>query len=284
MSLCLILNGRAQEVLQRFDWEELSKSGLELPGTIEEKKFLRVESTNSSGLRVALLKIEDPRITNTFYAVRGRIRYEDVEGVGFMEMWNFFPPVKQGAPEGRFFSRTLGLLGDMRKISGTSPLRTFTLPFDRTGTATPPSRLELNLILPGKGVVHIGPLELVEYASGGAQAMAGAWWSDRTSGWIGGIGGSLLGSLGALLGYLVAKRKARGFVIGTASVLIGMGGALACATIVALTMRQPYGVWYPLALGAVLLLSILPARLRGFRRQYEDHEFRKMAAADAVGR
>ena len=187
MSLCLILNGRAQEVLRRLDWEELSKSGLELPGTIEDKKFLRVESANSSGLRVALLKIEDPQITRSFYAVRGEIRYEDVQGDGFLEMWNIFPPGNKGAPEGKFYSRTLGSSGEMGKISGTSQLRTFMLPFNRTGAATPPSRLELNLILPGKGVVHIGPLELVEYAASGAPAMAGAWWSDRTAGWIGGI-------------------------------------------------------------------------------------------------
>jgi hypothetical protein len=283
-ALCVVLSGRAQEVLRKLDWAELSKSGKALSGVVENG-FLRVESTNATGLRADLLKIENPGISRSFYAVRGEIRSDNVEGDGFLEMWSVFPAAQAGAGEGKFFSRTLGESGETGKISGTSQLRTFMLPFNRTGAATPPSRLELNLILPGKGVVYVGPLELVEFAARSADpAIAGAWWSDRTAGWIGGIGGSLLGCLGALIGCLAAQRKARGFVIGTASAMIGLGAILAFATVIALMMRQPYSVWYPLALGAVLLLSIIPVRLRGFRRQYEDHELRRMAAADAAGR
>jgi hypothetical protein len=276
------VNGKGQEILQRFGWAELSKSGVVLPGTVEEKGFLRVESTNSTGLRETLLRIENPPISRTFYAVRGEIRYEGVEGDGFLEMWNVFPPARPGEVEAQFFSRTMGKSGEMGKISGTSGLRTFMLPFDRTGAAKTPSRLELNLVLPERGVVHIGPLELVQYTGRGAAAAAGAWWSDRTAGWIGGIGGTLIGCVAALISLLATNGKARGFVIGTAGGLIGLGVVLAVATMTALMMRQPYGVWYPMALGAVLLLAIIPGRLRGFRRQYEDRELRRMAA-DAVG-
>jgi hypothetical protein len=285
--LCLVLNGWAQEVLRKIDWNELSKNGSALVGTVGEKGFLEIESTNSNGLRAALLKIENPSITLAFYAIRGEIRYEGVEGDGFLEMWSIFPPLKERGPESQFFSRTLGMSGEMGKISGTSTLRSFLLPFDRTGAASAPSRLELNLVLPGKGTVYIGPLELVQYATSraavGAMTMPGAWWSDRTAGWIGGIGGTLVGCFAALISFLAARQKARGFVVGTARALIGIGFVLGGATLLALVTGQPYGVWYPLALGAVLLLAIVPVRLRGFRRQYEDHELRKMAAADAVG-
>ena len=63
-------------------------------------------------------------------------------------------------------------------------------------------------------------------------------------------------------------------------VLISFGGLLAIGGIIALILRQPYGVWFPLVLGAALLLGILPVRLRHFRRHYEELELRRMAAAD----
>jgi len=62
-----------------------------------------------------------------------------------------------------------------------------------------------------------------------------------------------------------------------------LGGLTGIGAIAALALRQPYAVWFPLLLGSVLLLSILPPRLREYRRRYEDLELRKMASVDALG-
>jgi RNA polymerase sigma-70 factor (ECF subfamily) len=72
-------------------------------------------------------------------------------------MWSYFPPIRPGVPEGQYFSRTLGAAGSgpMGQIAGTSSWRTYTLPFDRTGTSAPPSRLQFNIFLPGRGAVYI---------------------------------------------------------------------------------------------------------------------------------
>ena len=158
------------------------------------------------------------------------------------------------------------------------------LPFDRTGTSEVPTRLEMNLFLPGKGTVYIGPMKLVEYTGtfgSGPAGSAAAWWSDSAAGLIGGISGSVLGCLGALLGWLSAKGRARGFVLVSFKLLIGLGILSTAAGLIGLAVQQPYGVWFPLLLAGVLLLGILPFSLRDCQRRYENLEMRKMAAMDA---
>src|SRR5258706_160420 len=78
----------------------------------------------------------------TVYAIIGKIKYESVEGDGFLEMWNYFPPAKPGSPEEKYFSRTLGESGPMGKITGSSDWRVFKVPFNRTGTSNAPARLQ----------------------------------------------------------------------------------------------------------------------------------------------
>jgi hypothetical protein len=277
-----------QQTVREFEWQNLSASG-ELPGgtpvTIEGKSAIKIASTNDTGLRVQLLRITNPPISKMLYAITGEIKYEGVKGDGFMEMWNCFPPDKPGMFENKYFSRTLGESGDLGKITGTSNWRTFTLPFDSTGSKAKPTRLEINLVLPGQGTVYLGPIKLVEYEGDlGLQktrGAAGAWWSDRGAAWIGGLGGSVLGCLGSILTVLAARGRWRGFVIWTSITLIAVGTISAIVGVAAVVIGQPYAVWFPLILMGVLLLAILPFRLRHYQRGYEDLELRRMASMDA---
>lgn len=146
---------------ETFDWNRLAVEG-RLPGGMpvetEGRMALKVENATDAPLQVSLLKIENPGIRSMHYAISGEIKYEGVQGSGYLEMWNVYP-------QGRFFSRTLGDPGSgpTAKISGTSGWREFLLPFDRTGSSNSPTALELNLFLPGRGTVFIGPLKLVQY-------------------------------------------------------------------------------------------------------------------------
>jgi hypothetical protein len=208
LGLCLqiITTHAAEHVLAEYDWSKLAQSGRLLGGvvvTVDAKAALKLVNTNDTALRVQLLQISNPPITKKLYALVGEVKYEGVHDDGYLEMWNYFPPMKPGMGEGMFFSRTLGESGEMGKITGTSNWRRFMLPFDRTGTSLAPSRLEINLFLPAQGIVYVGPLKLVEYSGtfGSAQSgAANAWWPDWTGGLIGGIGGAMLGCLGGLLG------------------------------------------------------------------------------------
>ena len=68
----------------------------------------------------------------------------------------------------------------------------------------------------------------------------------------------------------------------SAWLLIGLGVVSGLAGVVALTLNQPYLVWFPLLLGAALLLGIIPFRLRSYLKHYEDLELRRMTAIDAL--
>jgi len=105
-----------------------------------------------------VVEIDKPAITATQYAVIGEIKYENVEGSGYLEMWSHFLPTE------KYFTRTLGAPGSgpMAAISGTSDWRAFTLPFDRSGSTNALSKLEVNLFLPATGVVHLRGVRQVQ--------------------------------------------------------------------------------------------------------------------------
>jgi hypothetical protein len=61
-----------------------------------------------------------------------------------------------------------------------------------------------------------------------------------------------------------------------------LGLATAVAGFVALTLRQPYAVWFLLLLFGLLLPGILIPRLRDYQRHYEALELRRMTSLDAM--
>jgi hypothetical protein len=287
-SLSLVATCSAQKMLAEYDWQKLAQNGQLRGGetvSVDGKSALKIVNTNGAPLQLQLLKIPKPPISKKLYAITGELKYNGVRGDGYLEMWNFFPPLQSGMPEGQYFSRTLGVGGEMGKLSGTSDWRPFMLPFDSTGGSGSPTRLEINIFLPGQGTVFLGTLKLVEYTGSFAslgRASSNAWWSDRAAGMVGGMGGGVLGCFGGLLGWLAWKGQARRFVVAASWVLIGLGIALGLAAVVALSEKQPYAVWFPLTLGGVLLLGIIPFRLRNSLKHYEDLELRRMTAIDAM--
>lgn len=168
------------------EWKWAGLSAKELPGKVVDDvrhgKVLHIERTETSPQTVRLATWKSPGIKTAFYAVRGQIRYDGVEGTGYMEMWNEF------GDSGRFFSRTMGEQGPMRTVTGTSPWRTFYLPFNSTGAPGFPTALEINLVLAGKGQVEIGDMELLEFADAGAMwagmGVAALDGRPRTSRWL----------------------------------------------------------------------------------------------------
>jgi hypothetical protein len=286
--LSLVATCSAQTVLAEYDWQKLAQNGQLRGGeaaSVDGKSALKIVNRNETPLRLQLLKIPKPPISKKLYAITGEVKYDGIRGDGYLEMWNFFPPLQSGMPEGQYFSRTLGVGGEMGKLSGTSDWRAFMLPFDSTGGSGSPTRLEINIVLPAQGTIFLGPVKLVEYTGSFASmgiASSNAWWSDRAAGMVGGIGGSVIGCLGGLLGWLAWKGQARRFVVAASWLLIGLGVALGLAAVVALSEKQRYAVWFPLVLGGVLLLGIIPFRLRKFLKHYKDLELRRMMAIDAM--
>ena len=97
---------------------------------------------------------------------------------------------------------------------------------------------------------------------------------------MGGVAGGLVGCLGALIGVLASRGRAKRFVT-VATVSLAIGGTLAFAAgVVALSRSQPYAVYYPLLLIG-FLVTVIPLGLRpSIRRRYEEIELRRMRAHD----
>ena len=249
--------------------------------------MLHVWNDRDEPLTVPILKLDTPPITAEQYALQGSIRYRGVDQDACVEMWSYFPDGSS------YFSRTAGEVGPMRKITGTSDWRPVLLPFINNPGNPPPTKLVVNVILPGKGEIDLTGMTLTQNATaptsapttspvvGAAQSPQG-WWDPREGAWIGALGGSALGLLGGLVGLLVHLRTARQATFAALYALIACGAVALAGGIVALARAQPYEVYYPLLLLGLLGVIIPAASLPAIRRQHRDIELRRMQALDAA--
>lgn len=235
---------------------------------------LRIENLQSELKSVTVLIMEDPGVTSARYSIVGRVRHERVQGHGYLEMWSEFP---DGSA---YFSRTLARSGPAQSLQGASGWRQFVLAFNsREGFY--PSHLTLNVVLPGPGVVDLGPIRLEQRAAQDGPASSAIWWSGTTAGLVGGIAGTILGCLGALIGVLASRGKARQLVLSIMIAEIVFGAVCLVLGIIAVALSQPYAVYYPLLLIGVLCVAINAPLLPKLRARYEGIELRKMNALDA---
>ena len=70
-----------------------------------------------------LIELPDPAISSPVYALKGMVRYENVQGDGFLQLDSHF------GEAGTFFSKSLAAAGPLGKLSGSSDWRPFVLPF-----------------------------------------------------------------------------------------------------------------------------------------------------------
>ena len=230
----------------------------------------QVENDQSAFKSVTVKTLEYHPDTSA-YVVRGRVQYRHVEGIAYLEMWNIMP---DGS---RFFSRTLGDDGPMRKIHGTSDWREFELPFFLSPYNPESVTLEINVVMPGKGTIELSGLTI-------SSVHASEWWGSRTGGIAGGLLGTLVGVYGALIGclcgYLAPRGKGRRWVTGLFYIGITFGVFLFLVGLTALCLSQPWHVWYPLILTGGLMIVIFPPLLLKIRLVYTHAERRRMEALD----
>jgi hypothetical protein len=229
----------------------------------------------------SLIELPEPGVSMPVYALKGMLRYEDVQGDGFLQLDNHFGEL------GTFFTKGLAAAGPLGKISGTSDWRPFVLPFyansgDQADGASPlPEKLSLSLYLPGSGTVSISDLGLYQYASGEDPLQAsGQWFGNRTATLLGAIGGGLIGLWGALIGVLSSRGKARHFVLASANALFVIGIASLVGGVVALATAQPYAVYYPLLLIGIILVAVIGKMRGSLSARYEQLELKRMQSMD----
>ena len=257
-----------------------SSQAEELVRTVSSSDTLEIAAAPDKQFQ-PLIELPDPGISSAIYALKGMIRYENVEGDGFLQMDSHF-----GA-SGTFFSKSLAPAGPLGKISGSSDWRPFVLPFytsggeKEDGTLPLPEKLSLGLYLPGSGTVSIRGVGLYQYASGEDPLQStGQWISNRNAILLGAIGGSLIGLWGALIGMVSSCGKARRFVLGSANALVLIGIASLGGGIAAIAAAQPYAVYYPLLLIGIILVAVF-GKLRGtLSARYEQLELKRMQSMD----
>lgn len=169
---CLVLACSTSEVhaqtatthVDSWNWKTMD-SDAKLPNFAQlhqdsdQGDVLKVMRTPSSPQQIGLLTIDAPKLKERFYRLEGKIRYEGVDMLGFLEMWSTF----EGPQAGAHFTRTLDLTGPTGHIVGDSGWRDFQVPFMVNDLSVPlPAKLQLNLVLPGKGTVWLTDVQLSE--------------------------------------------------------------------------------------------------------------------------
>lgn len=244
---------------------------LHAAGTLAAGAVIEVNG-GSQRTSTTVLELKDVKVPSYQYVLSGRIKYDGVEGVGYVEMLNTFPG------RGTYFTKTLADSGTMASLTGASDWRDVELPF-MSEPGLLPNKIVVSVVLPGKGRVYLAPLAMSAYT--GPRAEPGAWWDERHGGLIGGGLGAGIGILGGIVGTAAGLGLGRRWVIPLCWAMIAVGSACLLAGLVALVLRQPFYVSYPLLLIGVICPCVIGFNLRTIRRRYDEHELRRMAAQDA---
>jgi hypothetical protein len=269
-------------------WQKLAANveagEMEVAGEPKPLKVTRV-SFDAFGGTVRVLELADPKITQSSWEISGKVKYANVQENGYIEMWSHFP---DGSA---YFTRTLDTSGPLGVLHGTSEWREFRLPFfSEAGKA--PSKLVVNVVLPGGGTVWLGPATLKEAIARPAPAagavkragggmFAAPWWGTRGGGVVGATVGLMCGVYGGVMGILASWARGRRL-----SIPVMVGGLVVCGlmvltALVAWASGQPYGVWYPLLLSGMITGMLTGTLIPVLKRRLEEDELRQMTALDA---
>jgi hypothetical protein len=291
--LCLAVTVTAQEdqkVLKVYDWKDFPEHPNCQILSMDGMSVLKVENTNKAPLKVSLLTITNAALLKNANSIALEMKYEDIAWLnnwtnsGFYRYASFFDSAVGNLEWARTYPPYV-IGGDILtnlswiQFAGTRNWDKFEsgirrVPYDNE---TIPNALEFKLYLPSIGTVYLRPIKLIRRVS----PNSGSWWSPEQSGLIGGIGGSLIGCFGGLIGWLVSKGKARKFVLTAAAVAIVLGFLLTVGGLVAAVLKQPCSVWYALLFPGVILILVFSLNLHSIQRRYDELEIRRMTSMDA---
>jgi hypothetical protein len=282
-ALCL-LTASGGEVVGTVTWDTVPEQvGTEGGAAVSIEpdsghgNVLCVRNTAGDPARVVLWESSTPAVESLRYAIAGHVRYAGVKPAGYVELLS---TMEDG---GEYFTRTMAEAGPLAQLAGESAWRRFALPFQSSEETGYPTKLVLALYLPGAGQVWLGPLSVVELGPDEPVfAGAGGWWGVRFSGFLGGLGGALVGIVSAVIGCLCGLGRARRVAFAMIHAMLAVSGLLLVLGMVAVLAGQPFHVFFPLLLLGAIPGLVFGVNLRTIRRAYEQRELRRMAALDAA--
>lgn len=113
--------------------------------------------------------------------------------------------------------------------------------------------------------------------------MTEAWFDPNQYAWIPGTAYGVLAALmGGLVGWLVPRGRARGFIFRAWFITWAVAVLLLIAGMVALVNGQPWGVWYGLVLPGAIGTLVVGVNSLVIRKTYREVEQRRVAAKDLL--
>lgn len=250
-----------------FAWTVAAAAAGETP--LLPGETVRAENDGAEAKTVTVATFEHVP-TSSSYAVRGRVRCENVAPGAYLELLNTLPG------QGTYFTRALDGAGPMAKLEGTSPARAFELPFHLMDAKPASVTLTLNVRLPGAGVVELSDLSLVDDA-GGASALSG---QPRFFAGLAIAAAVYFAVLGMVAGLCVPKGRGRPWVAGLLGVGLAAGVGLMLAGVYGWRAGWPSAEWaLCLQVGGIAFAVLLPNAFL-IRQRYRQAELRKIRAMD----
>lgn len=284
LTMSTIANAQDAPPKLELNWEQLKQGGKLKGGEIvldeaDKGNVIKFEGSEPAQAEmpqvIALAQFEVPKINTQAYVLSGLVKYANVEGHAFFDMWSYFPDGSH------YFSRTLASTGPLQSLTGTSDWRPVQLPFSFQNSTVQPSRVTLSLVMPGKGTVWLDNFEFREIESLGSIGNSNAWWTGSVGGWVGAIVGCSLGLIGTIVGILAASGRGRAFMLPLMICGSILGVILTLVGVVALANGQPYNVYYPMLLAGGMCLFFGVFGFFRVRQHYATIELRRMNAHDA---
>jgi hypothetical protein len=157
---------KGARLVQRIEWKSVTlPQNVRMVPDPNGGNFIIITNPNDASNQITLWSTTKPDIQTRSYALRGKVRYIDVNGIAYFNLWNEFRAPEPGSPKLSYFSRTLDADGPMMKITGSSNWRSLLIPFDASANKLPLDRLELDLVFAGRGEVSLSDLDLLEFGA-----------------------------------------------------------------------------------------------------------------------
>jgi hypothetical protein len=265
----------AQEALPWLPVEGKSNVILHPAGTLADGPVVEVRG-GAAMTWTKVLELEKPKAPAHRFLLSGRIKYEGIAPTGDVRLlFTFSDNQRKVFGFSPFRSGELG----QSDLEGTNDWRDLQLPFgDEMGEL--PEKIAVVVMLSGKGTIYLAPLRMSVLPEEQGSA-AGAWWTERQAGLIGGVLGSGVGIMGAFVGMAAGFGFGRRLVLALCVAMIGLGIVCLGVGLVAVILGQPFFVYYvPFLIGIVSTL-VFGFNLPTIRRRYDERELRKIAALDA---
>lgn len=262
-----------EKVLQVYDWKDLTTPpSIGQIISMEGMPILKIENTNKASLEVLLLTVTNSALLQNVEIVEWEMKYKNISSYGAAcELLEKYPARAVG---GDAWTNLSGFSFGGTKNWDKYDLDVRRAPYDGL---TFPNELALKFVLPTNGIIYLRLIKLIKFTSDVN------WWTPQQAGEIGGIGGSVIGCFGALIGLLASKGKTRKFVLAMTKIYIALGILSLIAGGIAAATKQPYAVYYPLLLMGFILTVVFSVNLPSIQRRYDELEIRRMTSVDTMG-